>query len=56
MTPAKLKTALSAMKDRGTNVQDLCRELKIFRQTLYAYITPNGEPKPPAQKILRKST
>ena len=39
----KLKVAQSAMKDRNTIVNDLCKELGVARATLYKYVTPNGQ-------------
>lgn len=30
------------MKDKSTNVSELCRELKVSRQTLYRYVSPEG--------------
>jgi DNA invertase Pin-like site-specific DNA recombinase len=46
MTPAKLSLARSAMAQKGTKVSDLCKELKVTRQTLYRYLAPGGELRP----------
>ncbi len=42
MTPNKLAIAQSAMKDRNTSVQQLCKELGISRQTLYRHLNADG--------------
>ena len=43
MTPAKLRLAQSALKDPSTQVNALCEELGITRQTLYRHLSPQGE-------------
>lgn len=52
MTPAKIRLAAASMGQPGTTVTDLCRELKISRQTLYRYISPTGQLRPDAQRAL----
>lgn len=42
MTPAKIKLAQAALKDPTTQVNALCKELGITRQTLYRHLTPQG--------------
>jgi DNA invertase Pin-like site-specific DNA recombinase len=54
MTPAKLRTAMAAMKHQDTRVNELCAELGISRQTLYKHLTPKGELRPLGQKLLEK--
>lgn len=39
----KLIIAQSALKDRRTSVSKLCKEIGVSRQTLYRYLTPDGE-------------
>ena len=43
MTPAKLRLAQAALKDPNTQVNALCKELGITRQTLYRHLSPEGE-------------
>ena len=43
MTPAKLRLAQAAMKQKKTVVSELCRELNVARQTLYRHLSPDGE-------------
>src|SRR5512143_2401809 len=40
MTPAKLRLAMAAMGQPETQVNALCRELGITRQTLYRHVSP----------------
>ena len=54
MTPAKLRLAMAAMGKPETRVADLCRELKITRQTLYRHVSPTGELRPDGQKLLAR--
>jgi DNA invertase Pin-like site-specific DNA recombinase len=53
MTPAKLRLAMAAMGKPETNVGDLCRELGITRSTLYRHISPTGEPRGDAARLLK---
>ena len=55
LTKGQVKLIIANMKDRNTNVSELCKELKITRATLYRYVSPEGEPRKYAQKILEKS-
>lgn len=55
MTPAKLKLAQAALKDPTTQVQALCKELGITRQTLYRHLSPHGELRQDGQKALQKT-
>ena len=52
MTKAKLKIASSALKNRETSINDLCKELNITRYTLYRYLSPSGELRDYANKLL----
>ena len=53
MTPAKLRLAMAAMGKPETNVGDLCRELGVTRSTLYRHVSPRGEARPNAKRVLR---
>ncbi|MFZ9036150.1 MAG: recombinase family protein [Francisellaceae bacterium] len=52
LTKAQVRLAESAMKSRDTNVSELCRELKISRQTLYRYVSPDGELREYGRQVL----
>jgi DNA invertase Pin-like site-specific DNA recombinase len=52
MTPAKLRLAMAAMGERETNVGALCRELGITRSTLYRHVSPIGEARVDAARVL----
>lgn len=52
LTKAQVRLAQAAMKNRDTSVAELCKELKITRATLYKYISPTGELRTYAQKVL----
>ena len=52
MTAAKLRLAMAAMGKPETNVGSLCRELGITRSTLYRHVSPTGEPRADAARIL----
>ena len=52
MTPAKLRLAQAAMKQRDSQVDDLCLELGITRQTLYRFVGPKGELRDDGTKLL----
>lgn len=51
MTPAKIRLA-AAMGQPGTKVNELCEELEITRQTLYRHVSPTGELRPDALRLL----
>jgi transposase-like protein len=42
MTPAKLRLAMAAVADAGSNVGNLCREFGVTRQILYYHLYPTG--------------
>ncbi|RKD74218.1 recombinase family protein [Rhizobium sp. WW_1] len=52
MTAAKIRLAQAAMGQPDTIVADLCKELKISRQTLYRHVSPGGELRPDGIKVL----
>ncbi len=41
-----------AMKNRDTHIAELCKELKISRQSLYRYVSPTGELREYALNVL----
>jgi len=52
MTPAKLRLATASMGRPDTKVGALCAELGITRQTLYRYVSPEGELRPDGLRLL----
>lgn len=52
MTAAKVRLAQAAMGKPETVVADLCSELKISRQTLYRHVSPQGQLRHDALKVL----
>ena len=52
MTPAKLRLVMAAMGQPETNVGDLCREIKVTRQTLYRHVGPDGSLRDDGRKLL----
>ena len=53
MTVAKVRLAMSAMGQPGTNSSDLCRELGVTRQTLYRHVGPDGALRHDGRKLLQ---
>ena len=53
MTAAKLRLAVAAMGKPETNVGDLCRELGVTRSTLYRHVSPTGETRADAKRVLK---
>lgn len=43
LSKAQVRLAEVAMKNRDTSVGDLCKELKVTRNTLYQYVSPTGK-------------
>lgn len=43
LTKSQVRLAQASMQHRDTNVSELCRELGVSRQTLYRYVSPEGE-------------
>jgi len=54
LTKNLVRMAEAAMKNKDTNVSELCRELKISRQTLYRYVSPDGELREYGKQVLGK--
>ena len=54
MTPTKLKLAQSAISHPETIISDLCKELSITRQTLYRYLSPTGDLRDDAIRLLQQ--
>ena len=54
LTKAQVRLAEASMTNRDTSVTELCKELKITRATLYKYISPTGELRDYAKKVLEK--
>ena len=52
MTPAKLRLAQAALKDPSNQVNALCKELGITRQTLYRHLSPQGELRTDGQRVV----
>ena len=56
MTPAKVLMAMAVMGKPETKSGELCRELKITRQTLYRHVGPDGTLLKDGQKLLEGKT
>lgn len=54
LTKAQVRLAEASMKNRDSSVTELCKELKITRATLYKYISPTGELRDYAKRVLEK--
>ena len=52
MTAPKVRLAMAAMGQPGTNVGDLCKKLGITRQTLYRHVAPDGTLREDGRKLL----
>lgn len=52
LTRAQIRLAQAAMGKKETKVSELCKELGITRATLYRYVSPSGELRNSALKIL----
>ncbi len=52
LTKSQVRLAQVAMQNRDSSVSELCKELGITRPTLYRYISPNGELREYAIKVL----
>ena len=53
MTSAKLRLAMAAMGKPETNIGALCLELGITRSTLYRHVSPTGEHRGEAMRLLK---
>ncbi len=56
LSKLQLISAQAAMRDRNTNVDELCFELGISKPTLYRYISPEGELRDSAKKMLEQQS
>lgn len=56
LSKAKVRLAQAAMKCKDTVVSELCEELGVTRQTLYRYVSPNGELRKYGSKVLSSGT
>ena len=54
MTPAKLRLAMAAMGNPEINVGSLCAELGVTRSTLYRHVSPTGEARGGAARLLSR--
>jgi DNA invertase Pin-like site-specific DNA recombinase len=54
VTEAKISIAENSMKDEKTNVSALCKELGVARQTLYRYVSPKGQLRDDAHRLMAK--
>ena len=54
VTPAKLRLAQAALKDPNTQVNTLCKELGITRQTLDRHLSPQGELRSDGQRVVSR--
>ena len=54
LTKAQVRLAEASMQNRDTSVTELCKELKITRATLYKYISPTGELRDYAKRVLER--
>ena len=43
LTKGQVRLAQASMKSQDTTVSGLCKELGVSRQTLYRYVSPEGE-------------
>lgn len=52
LTKNHVRGIVVAMKDRNTNITELCNELSITKQTLFNYVSPKGELRERGKKLL----
>lgn len=52
LTKGQVRLAQASMKNKNTNVSELCRELGVSRQTLYRYVGPGGELREHGKEVL----
>ncbi len=52
LTKSQVRLAQASMKNKNTNVSELCRELGVSRQTLYRYVGPDGELREYGKQVL----
>ncbi|SDQ28731.1 recombinase family protein [Pseudovibrio sp. Tun.PSC04-5.I4] len=52
LSKTQVRMAQAAMKNRGTSVADLCKELGVKPVTLYRYVDPNGNLRDYGKRVL----
>lgn len=52
LTKSQIRLAQAAMGNKETIVSELCEELGVTRPTLYRYVSPSGELREHAKRIL----
>ncbi len=52
LTKSQIRFISTTMKDQDTKVSELCKEIGISSSTLYRYVSPNGELRDYAKKVL----
>jgi DNA invertase Pin-like site-specific DNA recombinase len=52
LTKAQVRLAQAAMGKKETIVANLCKELSVSKPTLYRYVSPTGELRPSAVRLL----
>ncbi|MCU7816789.1 MAG: recombinase family protein [Candidatus Thiodiazotropha sp. (ex Rostrolucina anterorostrata)] len=52
LSKGQVRLAQASMKNKDTNVSELCRELGVSRQTLYRYVGPAGELREYGKQVL----
>ncbi|MDX4057362.1 recombinase family protein [Aliarcobacter skirrowii] len=54
LSKSQVRLAQISMKNKDTSVTELCKELGISRATLYKYVSPDGELRDYANKVLSR--
>ncbi|MDX4049300.1 recombinase family protein [Aliarcobacter skirrowii] len=54
LSKSQVRLAQISMKNKDTSVTELCKELGISRATLYKYVSPSGELRDYANKVLSR--
>ena len=54
LTKNQVRFAQSAVQHRETHISSLCKELGVSRQTLYRYVSPEGELRAYGKQVLGK--
>ena len=52
LTKGQVRLAQASMRNKNTNVSELCLELGVSRQTLYRYVSPTGELREYGKQVL----
>jgi len=52
LSKTQVRLVEAAMKNRDTSVKELCKELNISKATLYKYVSPKGELREGAKRVL----